>query len=299
MAESSFYPTNNSFRGSRYPGFVGGSGDAASGNVNAAPQSLLAEQRFASPAASGEAAPASVPSSSAGSYLGSTGGETGGAGPVAPQSFNTSGALPSASAISPGVSSAPVGAGPVADQAAAAAASAPPSAAAQNGYTVYNGKLYKLSNGVRSGAGLSDLLNKNNRAAIQAATSAAGGGKIKLSGRVVCTELVRQGLMSAEELHTDIDYTFSHLTSTHVRGYHFWAKPYARLMKRKDWRGRAATHIIKPFVLSRSHAIRRHLGMTDQFTLFGEASKIFFEGMSFIFGVFVAETEQSSIYRKA
>lgn len=121
----------------------------------------------------------------------------------------------------------------------------------------------------------------------------------KIFKRVVCTELVRQGYMTPEDLRIDVFYTWQALSSTHVRGYHAWAFPYAKLMKRKDWVGRAATHLIKPFVIARCNAIKYRLGITNKFTLFGELSKFVLEEMSYVIGVFLPETEDSIIYRKA
>jgi len=50
--------------------------------------------------------------------------------------------------------------------------------------------------------------------------SALGG---VLGGRVICNELMRQGLMTRKHVLLDYKFTRDHLTPTHVKGYHIWA----------------------------------------------------------------------------
>tara|TARA_R110002074_G_scaffold6361_1_gene29287 strand:+ start:51 stop:1265 length:1215 start_codon:yes stop_codon:yes gene_type:complete len=50
--------------------------------------------------------------------------------------------------------------------------------------------------------------------------SALGG---VLGGRVICNELMRQGLMTRKHVLLDYKFTRDHLTPTHVKGYHLWA----------------------------------------------------------------------------
>ena len=50
--------------------------------------------------------------------------------------------------------------------------------------------------------------------------SALGG---MLGGRVICNELMRQGLMTRKHVLLDYKFTRDHLTPTHVKGYHIWA----------------------------------------------------------------------------
>ena len=50
----------------------------------------------------------------------------------------------------------------------------------------------------------------------------AGLGQV-LGGRVICNELMRQGLMTKKHVLLDYKFTRDHLTPTHVKGYHIWA----------------------------------------------------------------------------
>lgn len=60
------------------------------------------------------------------------------------------------------------------------------------------------------------------------AGGAGGGG----DSRVICTEFYRSGEISREDWLRDLAFTRLHLTETHVRGYHAWAVPYVKLMRR-------------------------------------------------------------------
>lgn len=51
-------------------------------------------------------------------------------------------------------------------------------------------------------------------------------------GSVICTELNRQGLLSDELLAKDTAYARANLSPTVMLGYHTWAIPYVRIMRR-------------------------------------------------------------------
>ena len=74
--------------------------------------------------------------------------------------------------------------------------------------------------------------------------------------RVICTELVRQGLMAPRLQRLDIAYTLKKLSPTTVKGYHFWAVPYVRLMKKSS----LATSAIEPFATWRALEIAYLMG---------------------------------------
>lgn len=77
---------------------------------------------------------------------------------------------------------------------------------------------------------------------------------------VVCTELETQGVMS-HGLYAKAAPDFvsrQRLKPSAVRGYHYWAVRYTRIMRRKDWIGRLAVAAIKPLALGRANYIAGH-----------------------------------------
>jgi len=74
--------------------------------------------------------------------------------------------------------------------------------------------------------------------------------------RVICTELVRQGLMDASLQRLDVAFTLKRLSPATVRGYHVWAVPYVRWMRKS----RLATALMRPVATWRALEIAYQLG---------------------------------------
>jgi hypothetical protein len=74
---------------------------------------------------------------------------------------------------------------------------------------------------------------------------------------VVCTELETQGALSHETYNKAAPDFVSRmrLKPSAVRGYHYWAVPYTKLMRRKDLIGRIARAAIKPLAVGRADFI--------------------------------------------
>lgn len=100
---------------------------------------------------------------------------------------------------------------------------------------------------------------------VGAAGAAAAGGGLASSlapiaaalAWVVCTELESIGEMDAKT-YTKAAPDFihrMHLKPSAVRGYHYWAIPYTRLMRRKDWIGSLARKCMKPIAVGRAEMI--------------------------------------------
>ena len=53
-----------------------------------------------------------------------------------------------------------------------------------------------------------------------------------VGGRVICNELMRQGVMTRKQVVLDYKFTRDHLTPTHVNGYHVWAVWMVRQMRK-------------------------------------------------------------------
>lgn len=82
------------------------------------------------------------------------------------------------------------------------------------------------------------------------------GSKGANNTRVICTELVRQGRMAPSLQRLDIAFTLKRLSPATVRGYHFWAVPYVRLMKRST----LTTALINPLATWRAKEIAYQMG---------------------------------------
>jgi hypothetical protein len=109
--------------------------------------------------------------------------------------------------------------------------------------------------------------------------------------RVICNELVRQGLMSREHMMLDYKFTKEHLTPQHVRGYHFWAVPVVRKMREGKsvgfWR-HIATH--------RANEIAHIYGKRDKPDYLGKVYRRIFEPACWIVGAICKQKDWQSLY---
>lgn len=88
-------------------------------------------------------------------------------------------------------------------------------------------------------------------------TSEADGGTG--NSKVICTEMVAQGLMTTRARQACLIYAHRRLPPSFMEGYHFWAVPYVRLMRRFAW----ATRLVVPFVHHRTQEVRYRLGLAE------------------------------------
>jgi len=98
--------------------------------------------------------------------------------------------------------------------------------------------------------------------------------------RVICTELVRQGLMAPSLQRLDIAYTLRHLSPATVRGYHAWAVPYVRLMKRSP----LATYMVEPLARWRAEEIAFRMKARSRPHYGGRAVRVLGEPLCWLLG---------------
>lgn len=122
------------------------------------------------------------------------------------------------------------------------------------------------------------------------------GGSIggMVGGRVICTQLVADGLLSKADQRLDMEFTFHALSSVHVRGYLFWARAWVEKMK-KNPALRDRTHKV---VVWRLNEIKYQLGIVDRPDWRGKIVRLIGENLCFIIGMFLEDTAESVIYKK-
>jgi len=128
--------------------------------------------------------------------------------------------------------------------------------------------------GVNAGIG---ALGTGGQGGIDSAGDGTGGGDT----RVICTELVRQGLMPKQSQLRDLRFTQQNLSRTHIRGYHYWAIPTVRLMKRsKGW-----ARFWRFIAQHRANEISYQMGHRDKPDYIGKIMRLFFEPFCFCVGL--------------
>ena len=102
-------------------------------------------------------------------------------------------------------------------------------------------------------------------AGVACANASAGGGGGG-GGRVICTHLMRQGLLDPAIWRADLAFTYKHLSPTTVRGYHLWAIPYVRLMRKSP----LAQKLMRPLATWRAEELAFQMGVLQKKQLEGQ-----------------------------
>ncbi|MCR4378645.1 MAG: LysM peptidoglycan-binding domain-containing protein [Rhodospirillales bacterium] len=108
----------------------------------------------------------------------------------------------------------------------------------------------------------------------------ADGASSSSNTRVICTELVRQGRMAPRLQRLDVAFTLRELSPVTVRGYHVWAVPYVRLMRKS----KLATALIEPVATWRALEIAHRLGERDKPHHLGKAVRWVMEPLCWLIG---------------
>ena len=112
-------------------------------------------------------------------------------------------------------------------------------------------------------------------------------------GRVICNELMRQGLADRKQVVMDYKFTRDYLTPTHVKGYHVWAVWMVKQMRKgrfvKFW-GHVAGH--------RANEIAYIYGERSKPDYLGKVYRKIFEPVCWLVGSFCEKTDWSILYNK-
>jgi len=119
------------------------------------------------------------------------------------------------------------------------------------------------------------------------------GSIIGSGGRVICNELMRQKLLSKQDVILDYRFTRDYLTPTHVKGYHVWAIHVVQQMRKgrfvKFWK-----HIAK----HRANEIAYIYGKKDKPDYLGKIYRKIGEPTCWVIGVFCEQSDWSILYKE-
>ena len=119
----------------------------------------------------------------------------------------------------------------------------------------------------------------------------AAGGLVEAVTRVICNELLRQGLMTRRQVLLDYKFTDEHLSDQHVRGYHFWAIGVVKRMRKGKgvgfWR-HIATH--------RANEIEYIYGKREKPDYLGKVYRRIFEPTCWLIGAFCQQKDHTVLY---
>ncbi len=110
--------------------------------------------------------------------------------------------------------------------------------------------------------------------------------------KVICTELVRQGLFNRADYLLGARYVEEHLTERHVRGYHAWGLPVVRKMRRSP----RATSLWRKLAQARADHIAFLYGDTARRNRIGAALCAIGHPVCYLIGGLVGEQDWRSLY---
>ena len=117
------------------------------------------------------------------------------------------------------------------------------------------------------------------------------GGAI--GGRVICNELMRQGLLNRSEVLLDYRFTRDHLTPTHVNGYHVWAVWMVKQMRKGRFVG-----FWKHVAGHRANEIAYIYGKRDKPDYLGKVYRKILEPICWSVGLFCKTTDWTVLYKQ-
>ena len=112
-------------------------------------------------------------------------------------------------------------------------------------------------------------------------------------GRVICNELMRQGVMTRKQVVLDYKFTRDHLTPTHVNGYHVWAVWMVRQMRK----GRFVP-FWKHVAGHRANEIAYIYGERDKPDYLGKVYRKVLEPICWSIGFFCKKTDWTVLYNQ-
>jgi len=126
--------------------------------------------------------------------------------------------------------------------------------------------------------------------------SSGGSSSSASSSRVICTHMMRIGLMDISLWRADMTFTAQYASPTMVRGYHFWAIPYVRLMRRDGLIGRLAVQVMEPIARNRAEELAYQLGKRNTPNYRGKLARLILEPLSWLIGCVVEQKDWRALY---
>lgn len=118
----------------------------------------------------------------------------------------------------------------------------------------------------------------------------SGGGNS--SGRVICTHFYRRGRLERDLWRADLEFTFQNLSEKTIRGYHYWAIPYVRLMRRS----RLAERIMYPLAKARAEEVAFQAGRRETGSWSGKLIRLIGEPICYLIGCMVDQKDYAPLW---
>lgn len=113
-------------------------------------------------------------------------------------------------------------------------------------------------------------------------------------GRVICTFFFQQGLLPREVWRADMEFTRRHISSTTVRGYHYWAVPYVKLMRKSA----LARAVMLPLAKWRAEEVAFQMGILPRPNRKGKVVRLIAEPICWLIGTISPQRDWGVLWEK-
>lgn len=114
------------------------------------------------------------------------------------------------------------------------------------------------------------------------------------SSRVICTHFYQKGMLSRKLWRADMEYTLKHLPQSMVNGYHLWAIPYVKLMRKSP----LAEKLMYPIAYHRAREIAYQMGYASKGSIRGKIFRAILEPICLFLGMFTKEHQYQELWRR-
>lgn len=114
----------------------------------------------------------------------------------------------------------------------------------------------------------------------------------KENSRVICTHFYRKGMLPQKVWRADMDFTAKYLSETTVRGYHFWAIPYVKLMRKSP----LAESIMYSVAKWRAEELAYQMGTLPGSNFKGKLVRLVVEPICWLIGCVVTQKDWCTLY---
>lgn len=102
-------------------------------------------------------------------------------------------------------------------------------------------------------------------------------------------------MLSRELWRADMEYTLKYLPQSMVNGYHLWAIPYVRLMRKSP----LAEKLMYPIAYHRAKEIAYQMGYIEKGSIRGKVFRAILEPLCLLLGMFTKEHKYKELWRNA
>ena len=145
--------------------------------------------------------------------------------------------------------------------------------------------------GAALGAGVGANMASTNPACC-GSRDTGNGGTNNGSSRVICTYFYSKKMLSRTVWRADMDFTRKYLSDTTVRGYHFWAIPYVKLMRRSL----LAEKLMLPIAKCRAEELAYQMGVMSKPNVKGKLVRLVLEPICFLIGLFCVQRNWQALW---